>query len=94
MLNYYMLKTSEHPYSNELANSAAIFNLGETVIDEAYAKSADHIRNSGVRCIPSFVAIYQQEDGSLRCIHEASLATELLGFEATAQEKLTLFLGE
>lgn len=93
-MNYYMLKTNEHPYSQELANSVAIFNLNETVIDEAYSTQADALRNCGVRCIPSLIAVYTDEQGKLTCIHEASQANELLGFQATAEEKLTLFLGE
>lgn len=92
MLEYYMLKTREHPYSQEFANSAAIFNLNETVVEEAYAIENDAIRNSGVRCIPSFVALYN-DNGRLVCIHEAENASELLGFQATAESKLNTYLG-
>jgi hypothetical protein len=94
MLTYYMLKTNEHPYSQELANSVAIFNLSETIIDEAYSQQADALRNCGVRCIPSLIAVYEDESGKLTCIHEAATANELLGFQALAEEKLALFLGQ
>ena len=94
MLTYYMLKTNEHSYSKDLALAASGLQLNETVIEEAYAPQADILRLCGIRCIPSFVAIHEDENGKLTCIHEASQANELLGFEALAQEKLSAFLGE
>lgn len=86
-MDYYLLKTKFHPFSETFAEMVAMFNLGETILTEAYDTEGDLIRQSGVQSIPSLVAI-ATIDGKLKCVHECSSPAELPMFISQATEKL------